>query len=112
VYACYQETRKAKNDTEALIYLCQTLWSYTKDGLRRDRETCALFTTKYVMYYAVFRTILSEVRQFVDMYPLPEMAGDSAEASHVAAVRPHINVFRLIPHVSTQMLHGGMQELM
>jgi hypothetical protein len=78
VYACYLETRKAKNDTEALKRLCQTLWSYTKDGLWLDAETCALFTTKYVLYYTVFRTIVSEVRQFVDTYPLTEAAGAGA----------------------------------
>jgi hypothetical protein len=112
VYACYLETRKRKNDTGALMRLCQTLWSYTKDGLRLDAETCALFTTKYVLYYAVFRTIVSEARQFVDTYPLAGAAGDLEEAPPVGAVRPHIIVFRLIPHVSTRMLLGGMKELM
>jgi hypothetical protein len=82
VYACYLETRRAKNDTGALERLCQTLWSFTKDGLRMDAETCALFTTKYVLYYAVFRTIVSEARQFVDTYPLAgktETAGAGVE---------------------------------
>jgi hypothetical protein len=65
-----------------------------------------------VLYYAVFRTIVSEVRQFVETYPLSETEGGEAEASQVAAVRPHIIVFRLIPHVSTRMLLGGMKELM
>ncbi len=95
--------------------LCQALWPYTKHGLRLDAETCALFTTKYVLYYAVFRTIVSEVRQFVKTYPLPETAetaGAAEEAPPVGAVRPHIIVFRLISHVSTQMLLGGMKELM
>ena len=118
VYACYLETRnawKTKQDTAALMRLCQALWPYTKHGLRMDAETCSLFTTKYVLYYAVFRTIVSEVRQFVETYPLPETAetaGDEAEAPPVGAVRPHIIVFRLISHVSTQMLLGGMKELM
>jgi hypothetical protein len=115
LYACYLETRKAKNDTGSLMRLCKMLWPYTKDGLRLDAETCTLFTTKYVMYYAVFRTIVSEVRQFVETYPLPETAetaGDEAEAPQVGAVRPHIIVFRLISNVSTQMLLGGMKELM
>jgi hypothetical protein len=70
VYACYLETRRRKNDTGALMRLCRALWSYTKDGLRVDSETCALFTSKYVLHYAAFRTIVSEVRQFVDTYPL------------------------------------------
>ena len=115
VYACYLETWKTwktKHDTDALMRLCKTLWSYTKDGLRLDSETCILFTTTYVLYYAVFRTIVSEVRQFVETYPLSETEGGEAEASQVAAVRPHIIVFRLMPHVSTQMLLGGMKELM
>ena len=112
VYAGYLETREAKQDTAALMRLCQALWPYTKHGLRLDAETCALFTTKYVLYYAVFRTIVSEVRQFVETYPLPETAGDEAEAPPVGAVRPHVIVFRLISHVSTQMLLGGMKELM
>jgi hypothetical protein len=108
VYVCYLETRKAKNDTETLMRLCRTLWSYTKDGLRLDAETCALFTTKYVLYYAVFPTIVSEVRQFVDTYPLAGsgVVGAAEEAPPVGAVRPHIIVFRLIPHVSTRMLLG------
>jgi hypothetical protein len=34
------------------------------------------------------------------------------EEAPVGAVRPHIIVFRLIPHVSTRMLLGGVKELM
>ena len=64
-----------------------------------------------MLYYAVFRTIVSEVRQFVQTYPLPEREGDEPEGPQVD-VRPHVIVFRLIPHVSTQMLLGGMKELM
>ncbi len=48
-------------------------------------------------------------------YPLAgktETAGTGVEEAPVGAVRPHIIVFRLIPHVSTQMLLGGMKELM
>jgi hypothetical protein len=115
VYACYLETRRRKNDTGALMRLCRALWSYTKDGLRLDAETCALFTTRYVLYYAVFRTIVSEARQFVDTYPLAgktETAGAGVDEAPAGAVRPHIIVFRLIPHVSTRMLLGGMKELM
>ena len=90
------------------------LAAYTKDGMRMDSETCVLMTTKYVMHYATFRTIVSEVRQFVDTYPLPE-TGESVgvgDEPHAADVRPHIIVFRLIPHMSMQMLLGGMKELM
>jgi hypothetical protein len=114
VYACYLETRKAKHDTGSLMRLCQALWPYTKHGLRLDAETCALFTTKYVLYYAVFRTIVSEVRQFVETYPLPEAAGAAGaaeEAPPVGTVRPHVIVIRFT-HMSTQMLLGGMKELM
>jgi hypothetical protein len=114
VYACYLETRKAKHDTGSLMRLCQALWPYTKHGLRLDAETCALFTTKYVLYYAVFRTIVSEARQFVETYPLPETAGTAGaaeEAPPVAVVRPHVIVIRFT-HMSTQMLLGGMKELM
>lgn len=115
LYVCYLQTRlKKRTYIDDLMRLCRTLWSYTKDGLRVDRETCALFTSKYVLHYAAFRTIVSEVRQFVDTYPLPETgegvgAGDEPRA---AAVRPHIIVFRLIPHTSVHMLLGGMRELM
>ena len=120
LYVCYVQTRlKKRTYIDDLMRLCRTLWSYTKDGLRVDRETCALFTSKYVLHYAAFRTIVSEVRQFVDTYPLdthplPETgegvgAGDEPRA---AAVRPHIIVFRLIPHTSVHMLLGGMRELM
>jgi hypothetical protein len=117
VYACYLETRKAKHDTGSLMRLCQALWPYTKHGLRLDAETCALFTTKYVLYYAVFRTIVSEVRQFVETYPLLDApatagaAGAAEEAPPVGAVRPHVIVIRFT-HMSTQMLLGGMKELM
>ena len=81
--------------------------------MRVDSETCALFTSKYVLHYAAFRSIVSEVRQFVDTYPLPRGEGVGAgDEPHADAVRPHIIVFRLIPHMSVQMLLGGMKELM
>jgi hypothetical protein len=70
-----------------------------------------------VLYYAVFRTIVSEVRQFVETYPLPETAvaaeaaGAAEEAPPVGVVRPHVIVIRFT-HMSTQMLLGGMKELM
>jgi hypothetical protein len=48
----------------------------------------------------------------VETYPLPETVGGEPEAPQVGDVQPHIIVFRLIPHVSTQMLLGGMKELM
>ena len=114
LYVCYQQTRlKEGTYIDDLMRLCKTLWSYTKDGMRVDRETCALFTSKYVMHYAAFRSIVSEVRQFVDTYPLPRGEGVGAgDEPHADAVRPHIIVFRLIPHMSVQMLLGGMKELM
>ena len=118
LYACYQQTRLKKTTYIAdLTRLCETLWAYTKHGLRVDRETCALFTSKYVLHYAAFRTIVSEVTQFLHTYPLPQTGGDETEdppetEPHPAAVRPHIIVVRLIPHTDIQMLLGGMRELM
>ena len=114
LYVCYLQTRlKKRTYIDDLMRLCKTLWSYTKDGLRVDSETCALFTSKYVLHYAAFRSIVSEVRQFVDTYPLPRGEGVGAgDEPHADAVRPHIIVFRLIPHTSVQMLLGGMKELM
>ena len=66
------------------------------------------------MCYATFRTIVSEVRQFVDTYPLTQR-GESVgvgDEPHVAVVQPHIIVFWMIPHMSMEILLGGMKELM
>lgn len=119
VYECYVQTTDRLKPTHIrdLMRLCKALWSYTKDGLQLDRETCTSFTTKYVLHYAIFRTIVSELRQFVETYPLPETAGDEsyepqeAQEPEVAVVRPHVIVIRFT-HMSTQMLLGGMKELM
>ena len=115
VYECYLQTQPPKQTyIRDLMRLCKALWSYTKDGLQLDRETCTSFTTKYVLHYAIFRTIVSEVRQFVQTYPLPETAGDEpqeAQEPEVAVVRPHVIVIRFT-HMNVQMLLGGMKELM
>ena len=58
-----------------LVDSCKTLWSYTSHGLPLN-PACTLFTTKYILYYAAFRTIESELQQFIETYPLPHNIRD------------------------------------
>ncbi len=69
LYEAYLHTTKPKHTTEDLIQLCKTLWTYTSRGI--PSYPANTLSALYIQYYATFRTIISELKQFHDTYPLP-----------------------------------------
>ena len=76
LYTSYLKAQQP-NDAHSshLIDVCKTLWSYTSHGLPL-RPACTLFISKYVRYFAAYRTIESELQQFIETYPLPRNIQD------------------------------------
>ena len=87
LYTSYLKAQQSKDTCKTI----KTLWSYTKHGLPLN-PACTLFTSKYILYYAAFRTIESELQQFIETYPLPHNICDD----------PRVLVF-VIPKI-TQLL--------
>lgn len=76
LYTSYLKAQQPKDTHFShLVALIKTLWSYTNHGLPLN-PACTLFTSKYILYYAAFRTIESELQQFIETYPLPHNIRD------------------------------------
>jgi len=82
LYEAYLRTTKPKHTTEDLIHLCKTLWTYTSRGI--PAYPANALSPSYIQYYATFRTILSELKQFHDTYPLPVQ--QEREESHTVLI--------------------------
>ena len=82
LYEAYLRTTNPKHTTEDLIHLCKTLWTYTSRGI--PSYPANVLSPSYIQYYATFRTILSELKQFHDTYPLPIQ--EEREESHTVLI--------------------------
>jgi hypothetical protein len=74
LYESYLHTKNPKHTTDDLIQLCKTLWTYTSHGIPSYPGNT--LSPPYIEYYATFRTIISEMQQFHDTYPLPPQEVD------------------------------------
>lgn len=96
LYEAYLHTTKPQHTTDDLIQLCKTLWSYTSRGI--PSYPANALSPSYIQYYATFRTILSELKQFHDTYPLPPQ--EESDESHVVVI-----IIPEIPNLLTQLKH-------
>jgi hypothetical protein len=87
LYEAYLRTTKPKHTTEDLIHVCRTLWTYTSRGI--PSYPANALSAIYIQYYATFRTIISELKQFHDTYPLP-LQEQSKESHTVVIVIPQM----------------------
>jgi hypothetical protein len=90
LYEAYLRTTKPQHTTDDLIQLCKTLWSYTSRGI--PSYPVNTLSLSYIQYYATFRTIISELKQFHDTYPLPpqEVANEHDEPQTIIIIMPNM----------------------
>ena len=82
LYEAYRQATKPQHTTDDLIQLCKTLWKYTSRGI--PSYPINALSPSYIQYYATFRTIISELKQFHDTYPLPTQ--EESDESHVVVI--------------------------
>lgn len=90
LYECYLRTKDPKHTTDDLIQLCKTLWKYTSRGIPSYPGNTT--SPSYIQYYATFRTIISELQQFHDTYPLPsqEVDNEHDEPQTIIIIMPNM----------------------
>lgn len=102
LYESYLPTRKPQHTEDASVHLCKTLWTYTSRGIPSYPGN--VLSPSYIQYYATFRTIISELQQFHDTYPLSRthsQVGDHHEERRTIII--------MIPH--TTDLLSQLKEL-
>ena len=88
LYESYLRTTKPQHTDDASVQLCKTLWTYTSRGIPSYPGN--VLSPSYIQYYATFRTIISELQQFHDTYPLPQEVGDDhKEPRTIIIIIPH-----------------------
>jgi hypothetical protein len=90
LYESYLKVKDPKHTTNDLIQLCKTLWSYTSRGI--PSYPVNTLSPSYIQYYATFRTIISELQQFHDTYPLPpqEVGNEHDEPQTIIIIMPNM----------------------